>query len=106
MATFYATPSVKTAFAGGSNELVCILADESKSPISAPSRVQITCEGTTLDSTTIAAKGFGAGDYDTIPFAEARTTALIGEEGNQLSAVKISGLGAGSYYFTFIAKNP
>ena len=106
MATFYATPGVRTAFAGGANELECILADDTKSPINAPSMVQISCDGTTLNSATISARGFGSSTYDTIPFAEVRTVALIGEDGNQLSGVKIGGLGAGSYFFTFIAKNP
>lgn len=102
MATLYAAPNVKTSFAGGADELVCDLARDGEGLISAPSMIQVTSEGILLNAVTISCRGYNTSTYDTVTFADAKATALIGSPGNKIASVKISGAAAGAYSFTFI----
>lgn len=100
MATITAQPGIKTAFAGGADEIVCNF-----SPV-AEKGVQIEASGFTLDAGDIEIKGASGGDGDVIPFTEARHIAVIGASNSdraKISQAKISGVAGGSYFVTFTA---
>lgn len=98
MATITAQPGIKTAFAGGADEIVCTF-----SPM-APNGIQIESQGFTLDGSTISVKGASGGDYDTVAFTDAKHIAVLGSSnaGAKISQAKISGVTAGSYFVTFV----
>lgn len=103
MATYYATPGEKTSFPGGSNEMICIVADDSHRPISAPSFVNISAQGFTLDNATIGVRGFCSQAYDDVVVTEPKSSVTVGEDGAKISAIKISGVAAGAHFITFVA---
>ena len=93
MATITATLGNKTAFAGGSDDLICYIAGANKSG------VQISAQGFTLNNATVQAKGIGTSTLDTVTVSSAVATVIVGE-GMIIDQVRISGVTGGSYFVT------
>ena len=102
MATVYAKPGEKKAFSGGADILICDLSEDGEYPVRAPSKVQVTSEGFLFNAATVTARGYNTTTYDPITVSDAISCILIGNEGNKLGSVKISGVAAGSHYVTFL----
>jgi len=99
MATITAAPGIKTAFAGGADDLICTF-----SPL-AKNGVQVEAQGFTLNGATIEAQGGSSTAYDTISFTEAKSIAIINSSSgaSNVGRVRISGLTGGSYFVTVSA---
>lgn len=96
MATVTAQPGIKTAFAGGSDDLICTFSPAARKG------VQIESQGFTLDGATIQVKGISS-DYDTIAFTEAKHIAVVGvQSGGLTGQIRISGVTAGSWFVTVV----
>lgn len=98
MATITATKGIKTAFSGGSDEIVC-----SFSP-AARNGVQIEVEGFTLNNCTISAKGASSTAADVIAVASALHVITINTSNGRsvIGEIAISAVAAGSHFVTFI----
>lgn len=97
MAIITATKGIKTAFSGGSDEIVCVFSPAARNG------VQIESEGFTLNLATIEVKGSSMGDADEVSVANAIHVATInGANGKSIiGEVRIKSVASGTYFVTF-----
>ncbi len=95
MATINAQPGIRTAFAGGSDDIICAPVD------GFVGGVQIGSEGLNLGSATIEVKGIAGGAWEALSASETATYLNVGSRSSPISAVRISGAAAGSYFLRF-----
>ena len=97
MAIVTATKGIKTAFSGGSDEIVCVFSPAARNG------VQIETEGFHLHNSTVEVKGASSNDADAVTVPNgvhvatingANCKALIGE-------VRIKSVASGTYAVTF-----
>ena len=96
MATITAQPGIKTAFAGGVDDIICAKVDGFRKG------VQISTEGgLALNTANIEAKSLQGSVWQEIPEHTHANYITVGDENTPISAIRISGAAGGSYFVTF-----